>query len=120
MSPLTTRIQTDQSKMMLKTLTYVTPIFDNCDVKSHLRIDKPELGESVGFIAQDIQKACADNDLPNTFNNYMQQDDDTTLLGLDYGRLGATVLWSVCKRQHAALAALEARLRAMEQAIENA
>ena len=50
----------------------------------------------------------------------VQQEDGTTLLGLDSSGLWATVLGSVCKRQRAALAALEARLRAIEQAIENA
>ena len=45
----------------------LTPIFDNCNVKSYNRTDKPELGERVGFIAQDIQKACNDNHLPYTF-----------------------------------------------------
>ena len=90
----------------------LTPIFDNCNVKSYNRTDKPELGKRVGFIAQDIQKACTDNNLPNTFNQEIQQDDETTLLGLDYSRL-VTVLWSKCKQ-------LEARLSAIELAIQNA
>ena len=98
----------------------LTPVFDAVECKSYNRSDKPELGKRVGFIAQDIQKACTDNDLPNTSNQEIQQEDGTTLLGLDYNRLGGTVLRSVCKRQQAALAALEARLRAIEQAIENA
>ena len=42
----------------------------------------------------------------------MQQDDDTTLLGLDYSRL-VTALWSKVKQ-------LEARLQAIELAIQNA
>merc|ERR1712093_509470 len=84
----------------------LTPIFDNCNVKSYLRTDKPEWDRRVGFIAQDIQKACTDNNLPNTFNMSMQQDDDTTLLGLDYSRL-VTVLWSKVKQLEQRIAVLE-------------
>ena len=61
----------------------LTPIFGNCNVKSYNRTDKPESGKRIGFIAQDIQKACTDNNLPNAFNNEIKQEDDTTLLGLD-------------------------------------
>ena len=84
----------------------LTPIFDNVNVKSYNRTDKPELGERVGFIAQDVQKACNDNDLPNTFTNDIQQEDDTTLLGLDYSRL-VTVLWSKVKQLEQRIAVLE-------------
>jgi len=84
----------------------LTPIFDNCNVKSYNRTDKPELGKRVGFIAQDIQKSCTDNNLPNTFNQDIPQEDNTTLLGLDYSRL-VTVLWSKVKQLEQRIAVLE-------------
>jgi hypothetical protein len=84
----------------------LSPIFDSCNVKSYNRTDKPELGRRVGFIAQDIQKACNDNNLPNTFNNEIKQDDGTTLLGLDYSRL-VTALWSKVKQLEQRIAVLE-------------
>ena len=90
----------------------LTPTFDNVSPKAYTRTDKPELGERVGFIAQDIQKACADNGLPDSFTSDVVLDDDTTLLGLDYARLCA-VLWSKVRQ-------LETRLRTIELAIENA
>ena len=77
-------------------------------MKSYLRNDKPELGERVGFIAQDIQKACSDNDLPNTFNNDIEQEDGTSILGLDYSRL-VTVLWSKVKQLEQRIAVLESK-----------
>ena len=90
----------------------LTPIFDNCNVKSYNRTDKPELGKRIGFLAQDIQKACTEHALPNTFNADIPQDDGSTILGLDYSRL-VTVLWSKVKQ-------LEDRLRTIELAIESA
>ena len=75
-------------------------------MESYNRTDKPEAGERVGFIAQDIQKACNDNNLPNTFNNDIILEDDTTLLGLDYSRL-VTVLWSKVKQLEQRIAVLE-------------
>ena len=80
--------------------------FGLVDIKSYLRTDKPEWDRRVGFIAQDIQKACNDNNLPNTFNQEIQQEDDTTLLGLDYSRL-VTVLWSKVKQLEQRIAVLE-------------
>ena len=96
----------------------LSPTFDAASCKTYVRTDRPEMGRRVGFIAQDVQKACLDTGLPNTFNADIQQDDDT-ILGLDYSRL-VCVLWSTCKRQQAALATLEARLRTIELAIESA
>ena len=75
-------------------------------MKSYNRTDKPELGERVGFIAQDIQKACNDNNLPNTFTSDVLLEDDTTLLGLDYSRL-VSVLWSKVKQLEQRIAVLE-------------
>jgi hypothetical protein len=97
----------------------LSPVFDAVSCKSYRRTDKPELGRRCGFISQDVQSACTSTGLPDTFTGDMPQDDGSTLLGLDYGRL-VTVLWSTCKRQRAALAALEDRLRAIEIAIESA
>ena len=84
----------------------LSPIFDNCNVKSYNRTDRPELGKRVGFIAQDIQKACTDNNLPNTFNATMEQEDGTSILQLDYSRL-VTVLWSKVKQLEQRIAVLE-------------
>ena len=55
-----------------------------------------------------MQKACTDNNLPNTFNQEIQQDDDTILLGLDYSRL-VTVLWSKVKQLEQRIAVLEGK-----------
>ena len=84
----------------------LTPIFDNCDVKSYDRNDKPELGKRVGFSAQDIQKACTDYNLPNAFNADIDQEDGTSILALDYSRL-VTVLWSKVKQLEQRIAVLE-------------
>jgi hypothetical protein len=75
----------------------LTPIFDNCNVKSYVRNDKPDWDRRVGFLAQDIQKACTDNDLPNTFNSPSTNENGDELLGLDYSRL-VCVLWSKVKQ----------------------
>jgi hypothetical protein len=87
----------------------LTPVFDNCNVKSYNRIDKPELGKRIGFIAQDIEKACEDNNLPNTFTrviNPADEEGNDELLGLDYSRL-VCVLWSKVKQLEMRLAVLE-------------
>ena len=94
----------------------LSPIFDAVECKSYDRIDKPSLGRRCGFIAQHLRSAANAAGLPDTYTAPLTGTD---LLGLDYGRL-TTVLWSVCKRQQAALAALEARLRTIEIAIESA
>ena len=75
-------------------------------MKSYNRTDRPELGKRVGFIAQDIQKACTDNNLPNTFNQEIQRGDEPTLLGLDHSRL-VIVLWSKVKQLEQRIAVLE-------------
>ena len=61
----------------------LTVIFDNCNIKSYNRSDNPELGKRLGFIFQDIQKACTGDNLLNTLNHDIKQEDDTTLLGFD-------------------------------------
>ena len=57
----------------------LTPIFDTCIAKPYNRTDTAELRERIGFIAQHMQKACNDDNLPNAFNQEMQ-GHDTTLL----------------------------------------
>ena len=91
-------------------------VYSGDNVKTCNKTEKPELGRCAGFISQDVQGVCATAGLPNTFTTPIEGTD---LLGLDYGRL-TTILWSVCKRQQAALAALKARLQAIEVAMENA
>jgi hypothetical protein len=90
----------------------LSPVFDAVSCKSYRRTDKPELGRRCGFIAQHVQSACTSAGVPDTFTHEMPQDDGTTLLGLDYARLGVCT-WSKVKQ-------LEARLRAIEIAIESA
>ena len=90
----------------------LSPLFDAVDAKTYVRTDKPELGRRCGFISQDVQSACTSTGLPDTFTGDVSQDDGSALLGLDYSRL-CCVLWSKCKQ-------LEARLRAIEIAIESA
>ena len=53
-----------------------------------------------------MQEACTDNNLPNTCNQEMQQDDDTTLLGLHYSR-SVCVLWSKVKQSEQRIAVSE-------------
>jgi len=90
----------------------LSPVFDAVSCKSYHRTDKPELGRRVGFLSQDVARACASAGAPDTFTADIQQEDGTTILGLDYARLGVCT-WSKVKQ-------LEARLRAIEIAIESA
>jgi hypothetical protein len=78
------------------------------DCKSYIRNDRPELGRRVGFISQDVKEACVNLGIPDTFSHEMEEG----LLGLDYSRL-VVPLWSKVKQ-------LEARLQAIEMAIQNA
>ena len=82
----------------------VSKVFDEVKVKTYTRTDKPELGERVGFISQDIQKACIDNNIPDSFTTI----DDNNLLGLDYSKL-VTVLWSKVKQLEQRIAILEGK-----------
>ena len=90
----------------------LSSIFDAFFCESYNRTDKPELGRRVGFLAQDVQSACVSAGVPDTFTSSIQQEDGSSLLAMDYERL-CCVLWSKVKQ-------LEARLRTIEQAIENA
>jgi hypothetical protein len=84
-------------------------IFDAVEVKSYTRIDAP--GKRYGFIAQHVKK-----ELPADIGNvvFMTYEEDQPLMGLDYARLGSTILWGVCKRQQQAIEALTLRLDALE------
>ena len=91
----------------------LSPVFDAVSCKSYSRIDKPEWGRRVGFIAQHVAAACVDADVPDTFTSLQEQEDGSTLMGMDYSRYAATVLHSKIKQ-------LEDRLRTIELAIESA
>ena len=76
-------------------------VFDVVEAKCYSRIDKG--GERrVGFIAQDIEEAVLNANLPNTFTS-TQHDG---MLGLDYSRL-VTVLRSKLKQVEARRMVLE-------------
>ena len=90
----------------------LSPVFDAVAVKSYTRTDKPELGRRVSFFSGDVQGACVNAGVPDTFTSSMEQEHGSSLLALDYGRL-CCLLWSKVKQ-------LEGRLRTIEPAIENA
>ena len=86
-------------------------IFDRVEVKQYHRTDIP--GDRVGFIAQDVQRAISvDSKLRNIVNPIYSEK--APLLGLDYARLGSTVLWGVCKKQQAMIEDLNARVKLLE------
>ncbi len=86
-------------------------IFDNVEVQNYTRTDLP--GNRIGFIAQDIQSVIhVDSKCKNLVNPIYT--DEAPLLGLDYARLGSTVLWAVCKKQQALIADLTSRITALE------
>ena len=69
-------------------------------------------GPRVGFVAQHLQAAIGeDSKLQNIVMPVYT--DGPPLLGLDYARL-SVILWGVCKNQQAELAALTARVSALE------
>ena len=82
----------------------MSKVFDQCDVKTYTRTDRPEMGVRVGFISQHIQKACTDSGLPDSFTS----TDDNDLLTLDYSKL-TTVLWSKVKELETRIKVLEAQ-----------
>ena len=90
-------------------LDEIQAVFDQVEVKQYQRTDVP--GNRIGFIANDLAAA-----LPDEWGNItrMTYDTGTPLWGLDYARLGSTILWGVCKKQQAQLAALTARVAALE------
>ena len=82
----------------------MSKVFNQCDVKTYTRTDRPEMGVRVGFISQHIQKACTDSGLPDSFTS----TDDNDLLTLDYSKL-TTVLWSKVKELETRIKVLEAQ-----------
>ena len=90
----------------------LSPVFDAVSCKSYSRIDQPAWPRRCGFISQHVAAAAAAAGVPDTFTSLQEQEDGSTIMGLDYSRL-CCVLWSKCKQ-------LEARLRAIEIAIESA
>ena len=92
-------------------LNSVQAVFDAISLKSYQRVDSPGLNR-VGFVAQDFEAA-----LPKEFENivHMSYATGNPLLSLDYSR-ASCILWGVCKNQQAALAALVARVEALESA----
>ena len=67
-------------------------------------------GSRVGFIAQDFQGALSDTPFQNIVHRVCNEEPTS---GLDYSRLSC-ILWGVCKRQKAELAALADRVIALE------
>ena len=66
-------------------------------------------GQRIGFIAQDVE-----GNLPPEFANItMRYGGDMPLLSLSYDRL-VCVLWGVCKNLEHQIAALTARVTALE------
>ena len=97
----------------------MSPVFDMVEVKAYERNDRG--GEArVGFLANEVRDALEASGLPNTFTGWTPKGgeadgpDGPKLLTLDYARLAACTLWSVCKRQEEAIAALTSRVAALE------
>ena len=107
-----------------------TNIFNQIELKQYERYKDMGTRRSgggtvtrVGFIAQDVQNALPDgwNGLVSSASPASHDGSDEDPIGdlegdilhLDYGRL-VTVLWGVVKEQGRSIAALEARLTALE------
>jgi len=90
-------------------LGQIMNVFDAIDVKTYQRTDVA--GNRIGFIAQDFV-----NSLPEAFGNIVSKTyvDGAPLWALDYARVGSAILWGVCKRQEADIAALANRVTALE------
>ncbi len=100
-------IKTDINNASLDT---IQSIFDAVQVKTYERTDVP--GQRIGFIANELVAALDETGFDNI--TQMTNGSGNPLWGLDYGRLGSTILWGVAKRQQAQLAALTARVAALE------
>ena len=104
---------TDRSKAMGKTSTTDSlNMLRQVSAKTYLRLDMPDSGPRIGFIAQDVESAC-----PSTWRNLVGTTQYTWEQGgtgaeirtLDYARLTA-VLWQCTRNLLARVEALEARL----------
>ena len=91
-------------------LDTIQGVFDAIEVKQYERTDVS--GKRIGFIANDFAAA-----LPEEYGNIVQMtyDSGNPLFSLDYSRINC-ILYGVCKNQQAALAALTARVAALESA----
>ena len=80
--------------------------------KTYLRLDMPDSGSRLGFIAQDVEASC-----PSAWSNLVgtaqysreQGGTGTEIRTLDYSRL-VCPLWQVCRSLLARVEALEAKL----------
>jgi len=92
----------------------LTGVFDRVECRSYNRTDMVGEPRRVGFVSQEVRDAVTAAGVPNNFTSpTTNEEDGRELLGLDLSRL-TTVLWSVCKRQEAALAGLTARVATLE------
>ena len=93
-------------------LDKIQSVFDAVQVKTYQRKDLPEQ-QRIGFVANDIVDALTGTEFDNiAYRTYDASAGVVPIWGLDYARLGSTVLWGVCKKQQARLDQLEARLAA--------
>ena len=87
-------------------------IFDAVEVQTYTRTDGVA-GSRVGMIAQDVQAAIAGGSLLQNLVNPVYSDK-APLLGIDYSRLAATVLWGALKNQQRRIDELIDRVAALE------
>ena len=80
-------------------------VFDAVACKTYICTDKPDWLRRAGFIAQDVQAACATAGVPDMFTHDATEADGAPLLGLDY-RL-CCILCSKLKQTESRLATLE-------------
>ena len=105
---------TNRLKVMPKTQTQETvwTCFGGSVRKHSQRINMPDTGMRLGFIAQDVEAAC-----PSAWGNIVgtaqhskeQGGTGTEIKTLDYARLSA-VLWQCTRNLLARVEALEAKL----------
>jgi len=81
-------------------------IFDAVEAKTYRRNDQ-DTGIRLGLIAQDVAAAQASTSFRNLTGQSESEAGETTMT-LDYARLNC-VLWAVCKKLGARVAALEAK-----------
>ena len=106
-------VTSDQSvKTAIETVD-LTGVFDRVDCRSYNRTDMVGKPRRVGFISQEVRDAVVAAGVPDTYTHPTTTEDGGELLALDLSRL-TTVLWSVCKKQQAAIERLTTRIEALE------